>query len=188
MQQREYAKNLILDKSLIFTYLREVVFKTTHMAINPISSQEESGTGLEFIADWLENKSPKEKQIIEGQAFTVKSISVSQSGKGYTCITPAFMAFFWKKSEEGQMIKEWLESSEGYQPVVVIDCSRRSKCLLAEDDEVTVFFEQAAKGSNRYKIYDDPNSNYTGRQQKISEVVEEILTPVPLSPSTKPKK
>jgi hypothetical protein len=158
------------------------------MAIKTLSSENESGSGLEFIADWIEPKSPKEKTSLDGQAFVIKSISASESGKGYTCITACFMAFFWKKSPEGQMIKQWLETSEGYQPVIVISLDRKSKCLLAEDDEVTVFFEQGARGSNRYKIYDDPKSSYKGRITLPEQAVKEETFEQTETPSPKPKK
>jgi hypothetical protein len=153
------------------------------MAIKNISTESESSTGLEFINDWLESKHAKEKQVLNGQAFVVKSISASESGKGFTCITPSFMVFFWKKSPEGQMIQEWLTTSEGYQPVIVIDLDRKSKCLLAEDDEKTVFFEQGARGSNRFKIYDDPKSNYQGRTSETvqSSDTTETTTPTPVA-------
>jgi len=144
------------------------------MAIKTLSNENESGSGLEFIADWLEPKHAKEKQVIDGKAWDIKSISVSTSGKGYTAITSDFMVFFWKKSPEGQMIKEWIETSEGFQPVIVISLDRKSRCLLGEDDERTVFFEQGSKGSNRYKIYDDPHSKYSGRD----------TLPQPESPNT----
>jgi hypothetical protein len=158
------------------------------MAIRNISSESESNTGLEFINEWLEVKHAKEKQVLNGQSFAVKSISVSESGKGFTCITTSFMAFFWKKSIEGQMIQEWLETSEGYLPVIIIDLDRKSKCLLGEDDETTVFFEQAGKGSNRFKIYDDPQSKYTGRAvPNESEKSDTGTTTPPTPPRKQPK-
>lgn len=158
------------------------------MAVKNISNASEVISNLEFVADWIEDKSPKEKASLNGQTFAVKSISVAESGKGYTLITPAFMVFFWKKSPEGSSIQKWIEESEGFLPVIVIDLSRKSKCLLAEDDEVTVYFDQLAKGGRRYKVIDDPLSNYSKQTEPPSEPKEEETTTVPAPQPVKNKK
>jgi hypothetical protein len=143
-----------------------------------ISNLESSGSNLVFIEEWFDNLPPKAQDAHHGEQYAVRSISISESGKGFTLITEAFMWFVWKSNDEGKFIKAWINEQETGLPIVQVDRNRKCRAILVIDDEQDFVPLQEPKGNRKVKVVD--NMEYVKEKfQSPSDKME-----LPSSPST----
>lgn len=106
------------------------------MAIRKVAPTSTSGNSLPFLNVWLDSMEEKNRKKMNGTSHLVSSVTIAQSGKGYTLATDSFNFWVWKNGAMGKEINEYLSIEPEEALLVVIDLSLKEFGLIAFDDEI----------------------------------------------------
>lgn len=91
---------------------------------------------LPLLSDYLEGLSPKEEKKIQGSIFLVEGITIAKSGKGYMLNFNAFCTFLFKKSNEADLLREYMADDSIGIPCIEIDSTVKYSFHFGIDSEI----------------------------------------------------
>lgn len=99
--------------------------------------KKESLKDLPMLSEYIEQLNPKDTKKFEGSVHVVTGIVIAKSGKGYMLNFHAFCTFIFKKSNEADMLREYMDNQTIGTPCIEIDYSDKYNFNLGIDDEIS---------------------------------------------------
>jgi hypothetical protein len=99
--------------------------------------KKESLKDVPMLSEYIEALNPKEAKKFEGSIHLVVSIVVAKSGKGYMLNFHSFCTFLFKKSNEADMLRAYMDDNRIGTPCIEIDYNDKYNFNFGIDDEVS---------------------------------------------------
>ena len=99
--------------------------------------KKESLKELPMLSDYIDGLNPKDAKKFDGTIHLVQSIVIAKSGKGYMLNFHSFCTFLFKKSNEADLLREYMDDNRIGTPCIEIDYSQKYNFNFGIDDEIS---------------------------------------------------